>query len=105
MNRKYAKAILPLIQAYAEGKTIQIHRKVGDILTNPPKWDDAGEPMFALPASRYRIKPEARTIWLNEYIHEGVSTFFGHETLEKAKLASNEETLEARHKIIIPPKP
>ena len=49
MTREEAKELLPIIQAFAEGKTIQL-------FTNGI-WEDAKNPSFG-ELSRYRIKPE-----------------------------------------------
>lgn len=53
MTREYAKALLPIIQAYAEGKVIQINR----LLVG---WEDSYEPLFNGDPSSYRIKPEPK---------------------------------------------
>ena len=55
MTREYAKELLPIIQAYAEGKTIQYRRSAEG------KWEDVaiGDNLsFIDPPSKYRIKPE-----------------------------------------------
>ena len=55
MTRKEAKEMLPIIQAYAEGKAIQI-KKEGD-------WLEVGkntEVYFSESPSDYRIKPEPK---------------------------------------------
>ena len=52
MNKQTAQQYLPLIQALAEGKTLQYK----DSLNN--KWLDATDLSFALAPERYRIKPE-----------------------------------------------
>ena len=51
MTREEAKELLPIIQAFAEGKTIQL-------FTNGI-WEDAKNPSFG-ELSRYRIKPEPK---------------------------------------------
>ena len=50
MTREEAKKILPIIRAYAEGKTIQYQER--------GKWYDITGPCFSLPVNTYRIKPE-----------------------------------------------
>lgn len=51
MTREQAKQILPLLQAYTEGKTIQIKEDEG--------WEDLNEPSFTGPFFfLYRVKPE-----------------------------------------------
>lgn len=53
MIREQAKAILPIIQAYAEGKTIQYR-------TSNNEWVDTYKPSFSDSSSNYRIKPEPK---------------------------------------------
>lgn len=56
MNRQQAKKLLPIIQAYAEGKTIQYYYKCPT-----PHWGDVPPnrtASFNEDASNYRIKPE-----------------------------------------------
>lgn len=55
MNRENAKMLLPIIQAFAEGKTIEFQTADGD-------WTPSGTPSFNYDHNRYRIKPEPRTI-------------------------------------------
>ena len=55
MNRDNAHLYLPLVQALAEGKTIQIKENRG--------WRDIGEAVLTCDPSRYRIKPEPKTAW------------------------------------------
>lgn len=52
MTREQAKELLPLIQAYAEGKAIQ--------RTDGYDWYDLDEPDFIGSCSYYRIKPEPK---------------------------------------------
>lgn len=52
MTREEVKAKLPIIQAFSEGKTIQI--KSND------KWVDLHEPDFRAFPDKYRIKPEPK---------------------------------------------
>lgn len=64
MTRENAKDYLPLVKAMAEGKSIQMKKLKAD------GWIDfhADENIsFDLPADQYRIKPEPRVIWVNEY--------------------------------------
>lgn len=52
MTREEAKEILPIIKAYAEGKTIQYQER--------GKWYNITGPCFNLPPNTYRIKPEPK---------------------------------------------
>ena len=52
MTRKEVKEILPIMQAYAEGKTIKFLK--GD------KWYNVYDNDFYEPAYKYRIKPEEK---------------------------------------------
>jgi hypothetical protein len=52
MNKNNAKEFLPLVQALAEGKTIQVfHPTFKD-------WENAENPEFCYSPDHYRIKPE-----------------------------------------------
>ena len=51
MTREHAKELLPLLQAYAEGKIIQTIMPNGE-------WRDCDKPDFSYNLSFYRIKPE-----------------------------------------------
>ena len=58
MYKDNAKYYLPLVQALAEGKTIQ---------TRWPRcaaWNDCEHPDFVLGPSHYRIKPEPRVLYI-----------------------------------------
>lgn len=54
MNRKEAAELLPIIQAYAEGKEIEIFDKTMKM------WETAMLPHFDCDSKFYRIKPEAK---------------------------------------------
>lgn len=60
MTKENAKDYLPLVQALAEGKTIQNVDLKGS-------WRDLNDPAFADPPDRYRVKPEPLEVWLNLY--------------------------------------
>lgn len=59
MNKENEKDYLPLVQALAEGKVIQIMRSDG--------WIELPDYDFTSPVEHYRIKPEPREIWSNRY--------------------------------------
>ena len=54
MNRKEAKELIPIIKAYAEGKTIQYYDSLIDIAD----WEDCENPNFENLTYKFRIKPE-----------------------------------------------
>ena len=56
MTREEAKELLPIIQAYAEGKTIQKRIQVG----YEDEWCDVNLPLWNESPSNYRIKPEVK---------------------------------------------
>ena len=56
MTREEAKNLLPIIQEYSEGKTIQ-HRCITD---EAPLWWDDDDPTFNVDDFDYRIKPEPK---------------------------------------------
>ena len=57
MTRENAKALLPTIEAYANGETIQFLARGKDI------WEDLDHPSF-LAGENYRIKPKPREWWI-----------------------------------------
>lgn len=66
MNKDTAKDYLPLVQALAEGKTIQLLDK--DL--GGTKWVDLESPEFAWHVSFYRIKPEPKNGWIILVLHK-----------------------------------
>jgi hypothetical protein len=64
VNREEARKLLPIIQAFAEGKTIQV-------LIIGRDWEDVAVDgfgsSFSFNPENYRIKPEPRVIYVNEY--------------------------------------
>ena len=60
MDRKRAKELLPIIQAYAEGKDIQYRITDGD-WNDDPDFDPFAQGFACL---KYRIKPEPREFLL-----------------------------------------
>ena len=54
MNRKEAKELMPIIQAFAEGKTIRYYDSLIDIAD----WEDCENPNFENLTYKFRIKPE-----------------------------------------------
>lgn len=63
MNRENVKLLLPIVQAFAEGKTIQFRRGQGDwVDISWDGWSLDKELSCYYPADRYRIKPEPRVI-------------------------------------------
>ena len=51
MTRKEIKELLPIMQAFADGKTIEIYGWKN-------KWKEVDEPSFDIDAKYYRVKPE-----------------------------------------------
>lgn len=74
MNKDNAKEYLPLVQALANGKVIQI--EIGGV------WSNCSELNFVGMPSQYRIKPEPKEIWYNRY-NTGVESG-PYESKEKA---------------------
>ena len=53
MDREYVKKMLPIMQAFADGKTIEM-------LCYNDKWKEVDEPNFNLTPNCYRVKPEPK---------------------------------------------
>ena len=69
MTRARAKELLPVIQAYAEGKDIQIEMGQG--------WSTVNEPTFQDQSTKYRIKPEPR-VWYARVYGKSDGCCLGH---------------------------
>ena len=63
MNRERAKELLPIIQAFAEGKAVQ-SRWLASQEQISNEWLDV-EALGNIGAREYRIKPEPREFWLD----------------------------------------
>ena len=71
MNRTQAKELLPIITAFANGFDVEVSHRVNHL----PRWELTQYPKFD-PTYKYRVKPKARTFWINpeserEYCEEG----------------------------------
>lgn len=86
MKQSEAKDFLPMIQAFAEGKTIQA--KNGD------RWADLMDPYFSRPVADYRIKPEPRTFYAVEWSDFPVPSIA--DDLEDAKRVMSKHTTAVR---------
>lgn len=60
MNRSEAKDLLPIIQAFAEGKTIELRIKDGEEQDEYGEWERTDAPIFDTCRYEYRIKPEPK---------------------------------------------
>lgn len=73
MDRSRAKELLPIIQAFSEGKTVQYKNTY-----NMSEWIDCHEDDFGRGFAReteYRIKPEPREFWLGFTEHWGYKIY------------------------------
>ena len=52
MTREEAKELIPIIQAFADGKTIEFFKQ--------GEWIELNDPDFMWSADKYRIKPEPK---------------------------------------------
>ena len=55
MNREQAKEMLPIIQAFAEGETIEIRGKL-----DSGEWRVVTSPIFDIKSTEYRIRPRSK---------------------------------------------
>ena len=93
MNRERAKELLPIIQAFAEGKEIEAsaksNGKAGGWVN--VKTGSIFEEQFPANTMDYRIKPEPREFWLN-ISPDGI----GFSSYEEAKRKADEYIASAR---------
>lgn len=77
MNKENAKDYLPLVQALANGKVIQVEVD--------GKWIDMkGELHFSAIPSDYRIKPEPREIWVRRH-SDGSNSAYAYSSKKEAE--------------------
>lgn len=97
MNKDNAKDYLPLVQALAEGKVIQIMGSGG--------WNELPNYDFTSPVEHYRIKPEQREIWVNHYSQHnrglGVYAYGSRQEASKAASMSCYESNQVRYREVI----
>ncbi len=69
MTRKYVTQLVPLLEAYLRGETIQVKNFMPKIIPDRgkgwvdlPGWESGEEIFFALPLNNYRVKPTHPTI-------------------------------------------
>lgn len=98
MTREQWAERLPVIQAWCEGKVVQSGRANGD-----PVWLDytGREPLFGHHDLIWRIKPEPRKAWVNEYPGDLLSTW---PSKREADLYAAVDRI-ACHEIELPPLP
>ncbi len=76
MTKDEAIEYLPLITALAEGKTIQF------LNTTNKEWRDCNTMnVFGYAPECFRIKPEPKVIWVNEYVD---GEFYGYIAKDRA---------------------
>lgn len=93
MDRNNAKDYLPLVQALAEGKMIQISAGEGF-------WTDIHNPNFGGNPDDYRIKPEPREVWVNRYA-DGTDGLATYSTEESAKSCGPSSSRAIRYREVI----
>lgn len=84
ITRENAKLWLPLMQALADGKTIQ--------MLSVNQWKDVDEVQFLKPVDHYRIKPEPRRWWVNVYPNGHLG--FLYNSKEEADFSPSPERLQ-----------
>jgi hypothetical protein len=59
MNIEETKKAIEVMQAFVDGKTVQVETHAG--------WEDVDDPLWEWFGGPYRVKPEPKEIWVNEY--------------------------------------
>jgi len=80
MNREEVRELLPIMQAFAEGKNIQY-------FSFEKIWTDVVTPSF-VSSSKWRVKPEPREFYLCNRCTSG--TWIAHETYDEAAETTRE---------------
>lgn len=98
MNREQAKELLPIIQAFAEGRAIEVR---SNSKYNPGEWIETATPTFDIKSHEYRIKPgyrpfkDAEECWQEMQKHQPFGWIKGkegeHHSLITSIIADEEE--------------
>jgi hypothetical protein len=70
---------IAVMQAFEDGKEIQFRNN-----SRPDSWIDCPNPAWNWEMTDYRVKPEPRVIWVNEY-SDGLNTWH-YQTREDANI-------------------
>lgn len=73
MTPEQAAELYPIVKAYSEGKPIEYF-----YLNEWRPMDELGHFQF-LSSSRYRVKPERETLWINKSRETGIMYSYGSE--------------------------
>jgi len=100
MNREAARKLLPVIEAYADGKAIQ-YLNSGGIWCDGDK-DDSGERGYEFYSpERYRIKPEPEVIYVNKYRSGSTVHYQSKEEATKSVFADEDYEYTAKKFIAV----
>lgn len=97
MNASNARDYLPLVQALADGKSLQYNVNRSD---EAPKWVDREDFTFDEHVTEYRIKPEPREIWMNYYPNGEFGQVHDSE-VEAYEARSNDTAKQVRYREVI----
>lgn len=92
MTKEEWAARLPLIQAFVEGKTIQVN------YDGPWEDIDFKDVSFDSEIEHYRIKPEPKVIWVNEYDDDSYTVHSSKEdAIKTGRLFTDFERLAVKY--------
>lgn len=80
--------MIEVLTAYKAGKKIQFYHVCG--------WVDCNNPAFDFISTKYRVKPEPRVIWVNEYA-DGSGSGYTSEADAKAFLGNHHKRVAVRY--------
>lgn len=90
MDREKAKVLLPIIEAYANGETVQFYSDV--------RWRDLDRPpSWAEPVECYRIKPTPRTFYGIIYRSGYVNVFKSEDSRDAVWTVGEDEYVRIRN--------
>lgn len=89
MNKSNAAQYLPLVQALADGKVIQVR--------GVECWHDLDSPCFERKPEEYRIKPEPREWWVVSYVADGAALNVFNDEVRARKYANESGDVAVTH--------
>ena len=97
MTKERARYLIPLLQAYIDGKTIQVLQTDG-------KWSDRKEPAFIQHCNEneYRIKPEPREFWVAVWCDGSGDVRKTYEQIESTRCEPHTKSKDSKIIVNIP---
>lgn len=96
MDRQRAKELLPIIQAFSEGKKVS-YRPLG---ITPVEWMGTDSPNFNDEGIRWRVTPEPLVLYVNDYGLDSMSKQSAYRDKDMCKTNAGSEAVRVAIKMV-----